>query len=426
MPTALLPPDASVVSAGDRLAHVDVLIDGVSIAEVAPRLPGQFVPARDGVAEVETGGRVAWPACVDLHTHLDNAFTWKRAPNPTGTWQDALIAVERDRERYWTEEDIAGRMDYALRCTWTHGTRAVRTHLDSLEGQRELSWRAFGKVRDRWKGRIALQGVSLVLPFRYAGAGGVELADLVARHDGLLGGVLIDDPDPQPAVDRIFSLAHERDLDIDLHVDETLDPRSNSLDAVARATLRHGYEGRVTVGHCCSLSARSAEEAASSIAALREAGVAVVSLPLCNLYLQDRVQGVTPRRRGVTLVQELAAAGIPVAFASDDVRDAYYPFGDCDAVEIYAQAVRIAQLERDAADWVAAVTSTPAALMRLPGSGRVQPGAPADLILFEARDLWELLSTPGQPRSVIRAGREVMDPHPDPAELDGLLGGGPA
>ncbi len=326
-------------------------------------------------------------------------------PNPSGSWQDALEAVERDRAAHWSHRDITARMDYALRCAWVHGTSAIRTHLDSLEQQRHLAWTAFAEIRERWKDRITLQGVSLVLPFRYIGEGGVELADLVARHEGLLGGVLVDDPDPNDAVERIFTLAVERDLDVDLHVDETGNPASNALDTVARAAIRHGWEGRVTVGHCCSLSTRPPEDAAATVRHVAEAGLAVVSLPMCNLYLQDRGRGAaTPRWRGVTLVQELDAAGVPVAFASDDTRDAYYPFGDLDPVEVFTQSVRIAQLEMRADYWVRAVTATPAGIMKRDAGGMLREGGPADLILFDARDFWELGARPQAARRVLRAG----------------------
>src|SRR5262249_54052927 len=159
-------------------------------------------------------------------------------------------------------------------------------------------------------------------------------------------------------LDRFFALARDRDLDIDFHADETDNPISNGLEAIAEATIRFGWQGRVTAGHCCSLAMRTDTDAAKTIARVADAGVAVVSLPLCNLYLQDRRVGKrTPRWRGVTLLNELAAAGVPVAVSSDNIRDPFYAYGDLDPIEVFSQAVRIGQLDHPLAGWARAVTA---------------------------------------------------------------------
>ena len=117
-------------------------------------------------------------------------------------------------------------------------------------------------------------------------------------------------------------------------------------------------------------------------------------------------------------MQELDAAGVPVALASDDMRDAFYAFGDLDPVEVFTQAVRIAQLDHRMDHWVRAVTSTPSAIMGVAGGGRLRAGGQADLILFTARNWWELAARPTGPRTVLRNGRAVPQVLPDFRELD--------
>jgi cytosine deaminase len=151
----------------------------------------------------------------------------------------------------------------------------------------------------------------------------------------------------------------------------------------------------------------------------------VVSLPMCNLYLQDRVPGRTPRWRGVTLLHEFAARRVPVAVASDNCRDAFYGFGDHDMVEVFREATRLCHLDRPYGDWPRAVTTTPADLMGLSGAGRIGPGLPADLALFEGRTWSELLSRPQANRVVLRNGRAIERQLPDYRELDDLIRGGP-
>ena len=209
-------------------------------------------------------------------------------------------------------------MSFGLRCASAHGVSAIRTHLDSVPEQAERSWGAFRDMRAEWKGRIALQAVSLIPIDFFRGEGGDRLAALVAQSGGILGAVTraatgvhgapLDDLDA--LLDRLFSLAAAHDLDIDLHVDETNDPKAAALPYVARAALRHGYQGRVTAGHCCSLAVQPREEADRTLDLLAEADVAVVTLPTVNIYLQDRGSGRTPRWRGVTLVHEMRKRGI--------------------------------------------------------------------------------------------------------------------
>jgi len=368
---------------------------------------------------VDMGGCIALPGFVDCHTHLDKGHVWPRTPNPDGTFDSALAAVARDREASWTARDVAARMDFALRCAHAHGTVAVRTHLDSLGAQTAISWPVFREMRADWAGRIALQAAALTTIDMVGGAAFIAVADEAARSGGVLGAVTFPVPDMAARLDRFFAIAAERELDADFHVDETQDPGSRTLRAVAEAVLRTGFAGRVLVGHACSLAGQPAAEAADTMDRVAEAGLAVVSLPLCNLYLQDRAPGRTPRARGVTLAHELAARGVRVAFASDNTRDPFHAYGDLDMLEVMRMAVRTAHLDHPARDWPAAFARTPAAIMGLE-AGVIRPGAPADLVICPARDWTELLSRPHADRLVLRRGRPVDAAPPDYAELDRL------
>jgi cytosine/creatinine deaminase len=418
LPVCLLDSKDGGHGGSDALIPAALTISGGKIHQIAVGERADAI-VDDGLPAIDLDGGMIWPVCADLHTHLDKGQTWFRAPNVRGRWQDALAIVGKDREANWSAEDVTARMDFALRCAFVHGTAAVRTHIDSMGPQSAISWPVLAHMRDRWAGRVALQGVSLAMLDHYVGEAGERLADLVADHGGILGAVVIDDP--QPNLERVFSLARDRDLDLDFHADETDNPNSNGLEAIAKATMRFGWQGRVTVGHCCSLACRPAADAERTIAHVAAAGVAIVSLPMCNMYLQDRqATERTPRWRGVTLLKELAAAGVPVAVASDNTRDPFYAYGDLDPIEVFAQAVRIAQLDNPLGGWARAVTVTPASVMGAQVGGLLQQGQSADLILFRARSWSELLSRPNGPRLVVRNSRPVTDALPDYRELDSL------
>jgi cytosine deaminase len=204
-------------------------------------------------------------------------------------------------------------------------------------------------------------------------------------------------------------------------VDESGEPSARTLERVAASVIRNRFAGKVLCGHCCSLALLPDQELASVAARVAEAGLAVVSLPLCNMYLQDRNRGRTPRWRGVAPVHELKAAGVPVMVASDNTRDPFYAYGDLDMLEVYREATRIMHLDHNGTDWPRAVAATPADIMGLGGRGRLQAGNAADLVLVRARNLTELLARPQADRTVLVSGNAIDTALPDYRELDTLM-----
>lgn len=404
-----------------RLSGGSALVD----LHIADGIVAAIAPASTAAEGVDLAGGQVWPCFVDVHTHLDKGQIWMRTPNPDGTFAGALAAVAADRPR-WTEQDLRLRMEYGLACAHAHGTAAIRTHLDSQHINAATAWRVFMALRDEWAGRIALQAVSLCPLEAYHGDEGRALADQVADAGGILGGVtrlggLFDTPLPegfQDGLDQLFGHAETRGLDIDLHVDESGDAGARALREVARTALRRRFRNRIQCGHCCSLSVQPDAFARETIAAVAEAGITVVTLPMCNMYLQDRAPALTPRWRGVTLVHELRAAGVPVSVASDNCGDPFYPYGDLDMLEVLREATRILHLDHSQ-DWSAAVGLIPAGVMGL-DVGKVCEGAPADLVLFTARHVHELLARPQADRTVLRRGRVLDAALPDPSTLDAV------
>lgn len=413
--------DRTVISAlaappfSENLVAADLQIQDGRIVAIAT--VGTADPA---TAAVDLANGLVFPCFVDLHTHLDKGQIWPRQSNPDGTFQSALDAVIADYPN-WSDEDLHQRMEFSLRCAYAHGTKALRTHFDAFDDMAERALTVLGALREAWRDRLTIQTVSLVSLDYYLTEGGDKLAHLLAENQGILGGVAYPNPDLTAQLDRVFALATEYGLAIDLHVDESLNPASQVLRAVAETKLRHEFAAPVVCGHCCSLSVQSEADIAATLQLLQQANIGIVSLPLCNLYLQDRQPYRTPRYRGVTILHELKAAGIPVAIASDNCRDPFHAYGDLDGLEVLSQSTRIAHLDRPISDWPLAITRTPAELMGLIDAGRIGLGQPADLVLFKARSFNELLSRPQSDRVVLRQGRAIDTTLPDYAELDDLL-----
>ena len=169
-----------------------------------------------------------------------------------------------------------------------------------------------------------------------------------------------------------MAIAHG--LDLDLHVDESCSPDARSLERIAVAALRHRFAGRILAGHCCSLAIADDEDRGRTIERLREANIAVVSLPMCNMYLQDRAAGRTPRLRGVAPLHELDAAGIAVMVASDNTRDPFYPYGDLDMLEVFREATRILHLDHSQRPWIRMLGAAAAEHMGLADRGLIATG----------------------------------------------------
>jgi cytosine deaminase len=411
--------DAGRLNCGaDGLAPCDIVIEKERIASIDPTTVVQ-----DGLPRFDLDQGIVLPRLVDVHTHIDKGHIWQRAPNPDGSFMGARTTVMADREANWSYDDVARRMDFALRCAFAHGTGALRTHIDSYPKQIPISWPLFAEMREEWKGRIALQAVALY-PIDMALNDEPQfqaLVETVAKHGGVLGGLTFlgaaPDPATDAALDAIFEAAMANGLDLDFHVDESDSPDARTLERIADAALRHKFKGQIVAGHCCSLALANDAERIRTIAKLAEARIAVVSLPMCNMYLQDRKSGRTPRWRGVAPLHELATAGVTVMVASDNTRDPFYAYGDLDLIEVYREATRILHFDHSDRAWLTTIAATAGEVMRLP-NGRMAVGAPAGMILTRARTINELLSRPQNDRVVLYAGRQIDRTLPDYRELD--------
>ena len=181
--------------------------------------------------------------------------------------------------------------------------------------------------------------------------------------------------------------------------------------------MRHGYEGRVVCGHCCSLANQADSDVDRTLDLVAEAEIAIVTLPTVNMYLQDRKESRTPRWRGVTVVHEMLRRGIKVSAAGDNCRDSFHAYGDHDVVDTFRQAVRILHFDHPVTGAPALVGSTPGAVGRFGGHGKIAVGAPAHLIVFNARTINEIISRPQSDRVVIRDGEKISAQPPDYSEL---------
>jgi cytosine deaminase len=372
----------------------------------AVNLNGQTVRltlAGDRIATIDPmpgpAAQTAIPLPVEAHVHLDKAFTAHRARATAPGLFGAIEAMAADKA-HWTVDDLRTRITTGMREAWEGGCRAIRSHIDWTEPGTPLAWDIAGEVAADWQARMpliraSLSGIDLLGDPDH----GPAIARRVAEDGQVLGAFIYRHPDLETRIPFVFDLAERHGLRLDFHVDEGLEVEAHGLDLIVAEATRRGMGDRVLCGHACSLSIRP--DAPRAIDALARSGIALTVMPTTNLYLQDMSPGRSPRLRGLAPAQELRAAGVPVVLGTDNVRDPFYPMGLHDPLEALRLATLAAHLAP--ADWVDAITATPArALGLLPLA--LGPGAPADFLLFPAPDILAALARPGVPRQVFRSG----------------------
>ena len=216
----------------------------------------------------------------------------------------------------------------------------------------------------------------------------------------------------------LCELAAERGLRVDMHCDESDDPLSRHIETLAYHTQRLGLQGRVTGSHLTSMHSMDNYYVSKLIPLMREAGVAAIANPLINITLQGR-HDTYPKRRGMTRVPELLAAGVPVAFGHDCVMDPWYSLGSGDMLEVAHMGLHVAQMTGQDAMRACfeAVTTTPAKILGLDDTG-IAVGKRADLVLLQARDAVEALRLRATRLMVLRAGNVIATTPPATATLN--------
>jgi cytosine/creatinine deaminase len=380
---------------------------------------GRFVSIGDTAASanaaltLDAEGRMAVTGFVEPHIHLDKALISERAPvNVSGTLTEAIEILWEIKRNYKVDE-IAERAGRVVERALEHGISRLRSHVDvdPIGGTRPAE--GLIQVRERFRDLIDIQ----IVAFPQEGivkSPGTEALMREAMKLGVdvVGGMPFNEDSPSDSrrhIEIVFEIAKEFDADIDMHVDETDDPMARTLEVVAELTIANGWQGRVTAGHTCALAAYPRNYADHVIGRLREARVNMIANPATNLMLQGRLDDY-PKRRGVTQVKELLAAGVNVACGQDCVHDTFYPFGQNDPLEIAFLLCHASHMSQppEIRTVMDMVTSHGAKALRIPDFG-VTVGAVADLVVLDASDAREAFASRAPRRWVIRKGRLIVE-----------------
>lgn len=389
---------------------VDIAIASGKIVDLAPNL----VYHVRQILDLE--GRLVVPGFVDPHVHLDIALTQNGAtagrPQPFVSPLELNEATEIRRQSF-TRADIQNRAEAALDLAIRHGITAMRAqcHVDLEVGLNHLH--ALVKVRERYADRLTLQ----IVAFPQQGLFSPGMLDLFREAFKCGADVMGCAPNLEPGHNREFSrhidtalaLAMELDVDLDAHADLGLMENAGLTDLesvyLAQRAIETGYVGRVTAGHLCTLDSASPEVVDQAIEWIAQARMTVISQP--DLFRLGRSD---PKhvRRGLTRVKELLAAGVNVAFASNNVRDAYRPLGNLDPLEEALVLAYGAHMDSTAQldELMHMCTTNPARGLHLGGYG-LAPGCQADLVVLEAETSSAAIAHQAEKSYVFKTGKVV-------------------
>jgi cytosine deaminase len=362
---------------------------------------------------IDAEGRLAVAGFIEPHIHLDKALIAERAPiNRSGTLDEA-IAILWAQKRAYDVNEVADRAGRVIEMAIVNGITHMRSHVDvdPIGGLKPAQ--GVLKARDKFRGLIDIQLVAFPQEGIIKAPGTEELMHKAMELGvDVVGGMPFNEAsieDSRRHIEIAFEIARAFDADIDMHVDETDDPSARTLEILAELTIANGWQGRVTAGHTCALSAYPRDYADRVIARLCEARIHMIANPATNLMLQGRLDE-QPKRRGITRVKELWQAGANVACGQDCVRDTFYPFGRSDPLEIAFLAAHAAHLSQPPEIEAALdmVTRNAANVLRLAEYG-VRPGAPADLVILDAHDPREAIATQAVRRWVIKRGQLLAE-----------------
>jgi len=392
-----------------RLRHradlADVGIAGDRIEAIAPRIAG------GATLEIDADGRLTTPSFVEPHIHLDKVLTAERArENATNIFEDS-IAIMREVKHAYTVEDVADRATRVIHWLVGHGVTLIRSYVDvdTIVGLRALDGVMAARERCRHLARIEL--IAFPQEGIWCDPGADELMRAaVERGADVVGGMPyaeMIEADSDRHIDFAFDLARRFDKDVQMHVDETDDPGARTLHAYAVKAIRAGWQGRVTADHVTALAAYDDGYAAKVIALVARAGMSVVTLP--TKLMRGGIRDKEPRRRGLTRVKELLAAGVNVAYGQDVIQDGFLPvFGTGDPLQVGLLLAFGAQFSSRASieTLYDMATVNGARIMRRPDHG-LEVGRRADLVVVDAPSAHEAYRTQPPRLAVVHAGRVV-------------------
>ena len=369
----------ALIAGDERAPPVDIGIDGGRIVAIEVGL------AAEGEA-IDIEGRLVSPGFIETHIHLDKSCLLDRCKSVEGTLEEAISEVAKAKQSFQPDE-VRERAVKTLEKSILQGTTHMRTHLevDPVVGLRSLE--GIQPLIDEYKWAIDLEICVFPQEGLLNNPGTDELmVEGLKRGCHVVGGAPYTDSDPPGQIDRLFEMAREFDVDVDMHLDFGNTPEGMTIEHVCNRTEEYGYGGRVTVGHMTQLSTMEVPELERITRRLADVGVAVTVLPSTDLYLMGRHQDHNVLR-GVVPIHKMLRHGVNCNLSSNNVLNPFTPFGDCSLIRmanLYANICQVGQID-DTIECFDMVTRRSAELLNLDDYG-IEVGKAADMVVIDNSD----------------------------------------
>src|SRR4051812_9840799 len=399
----------------DGRTGISVAVQDGRIRELAA---GLQAPARE---TLDAGGYLLSPPFCDPHFHMDATLSYGLPRvNESGTLLEGIALWGELKPLLKAEDMIERALAY---CDWAvaRGLLAIRSHVDTSDASL-LPVQALLEVKKRVAPYLDLQLVAFPQDGVLRSKGGVDnLQRALDKGVDVVGGIPHFErtmAEGAASVKLLCEIAAQRGKLVDMHCDETDDPMSRHIETLAFEAQRLGLQGRVTGSHCTSMHSMDNYYVSKLLPLIAQSGVSVIANPLINITLQGR-HDTYPKRRGMTRVPEMMAAGITVAFGHDCVMDPWYALGSADMLEVASMGLHVAQMTGQDAMRACfdAVTINAARILELDGYG-IAPGRRADFVLLQARDPIEAIRLRATRLKVFRAGKVIASSPAAVATLD--------
>jgi cytosine/creatinine deaminase len=357
----------------------DVAIKDGKIAAIENNIEGS------AEREIDGEGRVLIPGLIESHIHLDKALIANRLPNKSGTLAEAIQVTGKLKPTF-TKEDVEERARKALMMLIKNGTTHIRTHSEFDPSQGFTGFETVMKLKKEFKHLVDIQVVAFPQEGIFKALGTEEMMyKAMDMGADVVGGIPYNDSPAKEHIDLVFEIAKKYDKPIDFHQDFKDDADGITIEYICEKTIKEGFEGRVSVGHLTALGALPKEKLIPIIELMSRAKINVMSLPATDLHLGGRKDEYNVRR-AVTPVRALRDGGVNMCLATNNIRNAFTPYGNGDLMQIAMLSIPVSHLggADDLPTVLPMITSNPAKALGLKDYG-LEVGKNADMVLLDTK-----------------------------------------
>ncbi len=343
----------------------------------------------------------------ESHIHLDKACILDRCSVTEGTLKEAVDETGNAKEDF-TEEDVFERASKVVEMAIKKGTVGLRSFVETDEKTEMRSFVALKRVQKKYAFAIDIE----LCAFAQSGLTTKPLTQkllkqALAEGANLIGGCPYKDDNPDEHIEMIFDIAEQFNVDVDFHLDFDLDPEGSTIPKVAEETIKRNYQGRVSIGHVTKLAAMDKMKRGEMAGLLKQADITLIVLPATDIYINGSdYEKLIPR--GTVNANQFAELGINTTISSNNILNAFTPFGDASLIRMANMYANIAQLSTDdeMEDAFAMITKNAAKLLSF--ETEIKVGVPATLVVIEAKDAIEAIRTNSQALAGFKKGKQTF------------------